>query len=160
MAFSPDGKRIVTGSFDETAQLWETATGKAIGEPLHHQDRVRSVAFSPDGFRVVTASFDNTARIWDVATGKPIGPPLHHKDWVVTTAFSRDGNRLITGSSDGTARLWQVPPPVPDEPRRIALWVQVITGMELDANGAIRVLDGAAWHRTRANLDNLGGRPF
>jgi WD40 repeat protein len=63
--FSPDGKRIVTASKDETAR--DAATGKPIGEPLTgHDGNLYSAAFSPDRKRVVTASEDKTARIWDI----------------------------------------------------------------------------------------------
>ena len=49
MAFSPDGKTVLTGSDDKTARLWDASTGQPIGQPLTHQDAVRAVAFSPDG---------------------------------------------------------------------------------------------------------------
>ena len=78
-AFSPDGRFVVTASWDGTARVWEAATGKAIGEPLRHEKAVRSAAFSPDGRFVVTASGDGTARVWEAATGKAIGEPLRHE---------------------------------------------------------------------------------
>ena len=79
-AFSPDGKLIVTASFDNTARLWDAETGKQIGEPLTgHTAGVLNAAFSPDGRRLVTASWDKTARLWDVETGEPIGEPLYEK---------------------------------------------------------------------------------
>ena len=54
VAFSPDGKRIVSGSADNTLRLWDVETGKPIGEPLTgHRKEVDSVAFSPDGKRIV-----------------------------------------------------------------------------------------------------------
>jgi WD40 repeat protein len=65
-AFSPDGRRVVTASLDNTARVWEADTGKPVGAPLQHQGQVASAAFSPDGRRVVTASQDNTARVWEV----------------------------------------------------------------------------------------------
>ena len=77
MAFSPDGKRIVSGSFDDTLRLWEADSGKPIGEPLKgHTNSVLSVAFSPDGKRIVSGSYDNTLRLWEADSGKPIGEPL------------------------------------------------------------------------------------
>ena len=69
VAFSPDGKTVLTGSDDGTARLWDAATGKPIGPPLPHQDAVNAVAFSPDGKTVLTGSWDKTARLWDAATG-------------------------------------------------------------------------------------------
>ena len=58
MAFSPDGTKIATASYDKTARLWDAATGKPLGEPLRHDARVNAVAFSPDGMKIATASGD------------------------------------------------------------------------------------------------------
>ena len=65
-AFSPDGARIVTASYDKTARTWDAATAKEIAVLRGHVNSVTSAVFSPDGARVVTASQDGTARIWDV----------------------------------------------------------------------------------------------
>jgi eukaryotic-like serine/threonine-protein kinase len=108
VAFCPDGKTVLTGSYDHTARLWETATGKPVGPPLQHQGPVVTVAFSNDGKTVLTGSDDNTARLWETATGKPLGPPLQHQGWVRAVAFSNDGKTVLTGSRDKTARLWEV----------------------------------------------------
>ena len=75
VAFSPDGKTVLTGSSDKTARLWDAATGQPLGQPLTHQGRVMAVAFSPDGKTVITGSADKTARLWDAATGRPLGQP-------------------------------------------------------------------------------------
>ena len=75
VAFSPDGKTVLTGSHDKTARLWDAATGRPLGLPMTHQGAVRAVAFSPDGKTVLTGSADKTARLWDAATGRPLGPP-------------------------------------------------------------------------------------
>ena len=64
MAFSPDGKTVLTGSLDETARLWDAGTGNPIGAALQHQGEVYRVAFSPDGKTVLTGSHDKTARLW------------------------------------------------------------------------------------------------
>jgi len=65
VAFSPDGKYVLTGSDDTTAKLWDAATGAVVRNFLEHTDGVYGVAFSPDGKHVLTGSWDGTAKLWD-----------------------------------------------------------------------------------------------
>ncbi len=108
VAFSPDGRRVFSGSGDNSLRLWDLATGKPLGQPWQgHSDLVYSVAFSPDGRRVVSGSRDNNLRLWDAASGKPLGEPWQgHSDWVFSVAFSPDGRRVVSGSIDNSLRLW------------------------------------------------------
>jgi WD40 repeat protein len=69
-AFSPDGKRIVTSSWDKTARVWDAETGELIGELKGHKNVVWTAAFNPDGTRIVTASGDQTVRIWTLRAGR------------------------------------------------------------------------------------------
>ncbi|KIK66550.1 hypothetical protein GYMLUDRAFT_239481 [Collybiopsis luxurians FD-317 M1] len=69
VAFSTDGTRIVSGSFDQTVRVWDSATRAQLGWPLEgHEDKITCVAFSSDGSKIVSGSRDCTVRIWDVAT--------------------------------------------------------------------------------------------
>ncbi|KAJ6564303.1 WD40-repeat-containing domain protein, partial [Mycena capillaripes] len=108
VAFSPDGKRIVSGSYDHTVRIWDAETGAALREPLEgHTNSVTSVAFSPDGNRIVSGSYDATVRIWDAETGAALREPLEgHTDWVTSVAFSPDGKRIVSGSYDHTVHIW------------------------------------------------------
>jgi WD40 repeat protein/tetratricopeptide (TPR) repeat protein len=111
--FSPDGKRVVTASWDSTARVWDAQTGRPLTEPLKHSGQVWSAQFSPDGKRIVTASEDfngGAARVWDAQTGQPLTEPLKHTIWVISAQFSPDGKRLVTATGDpsraGEARVW------------------------------------------------------
>jgi WD40 repeat protein/predicted Ser/Thr protein kinase len=161
VAFSPDGQTILTGCEDKAARLWKTATRRLIGKPLPHQGYVRAVAFSPDGKTLLTGSWDGTAQLWEAATGKPLDARLVHQHWVTAATFRPpDGRWVLTGSTDRTVRLWEVKPePVAGTVERLQLWTQVITGMELDADGLVQVLGAATWQQRRQRLDELGGPP-
>ncbi len=110
VAYSPDGTRIVSGSWDNTLRLWDGRTGRSIGGPLTgHTGFIYAVAFSMDGTRIASASGDKTLRFWDARTGEPIGSPLvGHTDGATSLAFSKDGKLLVSGSWDNTLRLWDV----------------------------------------------------
>jgi WD40 repeat protein/serine/threonine protein kinase len=111
VAYSPDGKLIVTGCGDlktaGEARLWDAASGKPVGPVLVHKGTVNAVAFSPDGKTILTGSAERMARLWDAATGKECVPPMDHPKGVVyAVAFSPDGKSILTGCADGKARVW------------------------------------------------------
>jgi WD40 repeat protein len=112
VAFSPDGKTILTGGGDRSGQarLWAAATGKPLGEPLAHPEAVLAVAFNPDGKTAATACQDGTVRFWDVPAGKPVGEPLRHERAVTAVAFSPDGTKILTGRGGSPG---SVPSPSP-----------------------------------------------
>jgi hypothetical protein len=87
------------------------------------------------------------------------GQPTTHQGGVEAVTFSPDGKAVLTGGGDQTARLWEVATALPDELERVATWVEVLTGLELDEQGSVRALDGATWLQRRAKLEQLGGPP-
>jgi WD40 repeat protein len=72
VAVTPDGKYVVSGSWDKTVRLWELATGQEVRRFTGHENWVLSVAVTPDGKYVVSGSWDKTVRLWDLATGKEV----------------------------------------------------------------------------------------
>ncbi len=105
-SFSPDGKWIVTASWDKTPKLWNLEDKKLI--PLKgHEDQVYSASFSPNGNYIVTASRDKTARLWNLQ-GELKKTLEGHEDQVYSASFSLNGNYIVTASADQTARLWNL----------------------------------------------------
>ena len=68
-AFSPDGKKIVTASEDNTAKIWDAGSGALLIDLKGHSGGVYSATYSPDGKKIVTASRDHTAKIWEARSG-------------------------------------------------------------------------------------------
>ncbi len=98
--FSIDGKKLVTGSGDKTACIWDTLSGKIIGAPMKHPSKVHSAIFSPDGKRIATICGDNRARIWDSTSGKQIGDPIECGGDPISICFDPKGERIATSNRD------------------------------------------------------------
>lgn len=108
VSYSPDGKRIVTGSWDNTARIWNAETGRAELKLIGgHQGYVNSALFSPDGRFVLTASDDRTAKLWDSQTGKVLQTYAGHGGPVYAASFSPNGEFVVTASEDKIARIWK-----------------------------------------------------
>ena len=104
VAFSPDGGRILTGSYDGTARVWDAASGHELLN-LDVPRGVSSAAFSWHGQRIVTGH-DRSAEVWDTGSGHELFSLTGHGDIVQSVAFSSDGRRIATGSDDRTAMVW------------------------------------------------------
>ena len=99
VTFSPDGSKIISGSYDKTIRVWDASTGNEMFPPLRgHDNWIRAVAFSPDGSKIILGSEDNTIRVWDASTGIKMLPPLRGHDYgILSIAFSPDGSKIISG---------------------------------------------------------------
>jgi WD40 repeat protein/serine/threonine protein kinase len=149
VAFSPpDGRTVLTASYDNTARLWDVASARPLSKPLRHQGKVIAIAFSPHGETAITASLDGTARLWDARLGQPIGPPLQHPQKVRSVSFNFDGSAVVTGCEDGTARIWPIAQPT-DEPDHLLARLEARTGLHLDEQTGLQVLDNDTWIQRR-----------
>jgi WD40 repeat protein len=156
VAFSPDGKKILTAG-GKTAHILEGDKDT----PLDHPDSLLSAVFSRDGRFIATAGKDRTVRLWDVGAGKLLGVPLLHPELVNAVAFAADGKALWTGCQDGIARKWTLST-LEGEADHILLWAQVCTGLELTPSGEARPLSSDEWQKRRSQLRSSakGGTPL
>jgi WD40 repeat protein len=154
-AFSPDGKRVLTGGADHALRLWDTTSLALDRELKGHSGAVTSVAFSPDGQRVLSGSKDRTVRLWDAASGALVHAFKDHADEVTSVAFSPDGRRILSAGIDDTWHLWDAASFAP------IMTVRVLPGpdwiVELP-DGRYRSTDGAS--RWLAVIDGVTTLPM
>lgn len=106
--FNPRDSSRILATFGQVAQIYDSQSGRKIGDSLKHNGNITSAHFSPDGLRIVTTSEDHTAQLWDARSGAPLegAQGMNHEGKVNSAAWSRDGLLLVTTSEDKTARLW------------------------------------------------------
>jgi len=108
LAWTKDGKTLISGSDDFSIRTWNTTNWKQTAVLAEHTSYVRAIAISPNGRILASASMDKTARLWNLENGQPISSPLQHAHKVISVSFSADGKRLATGCDDKNAYIWDV----------------------------------------------------
>ena len=115
VAFNPDGRRLASGSWDQSVKSWEVSTGEQLSTIGSKMKEVQAIAFSRDGRWLATENSANTVSLRDASTGqeirtlssdKPLG--IWKSNFVYSIAFSPDGQWLASGIDDKTVRLWDV----------------------------------------------------
>jgi len=110
VAYSYDGRYVVSGDHGGTIKLWDVSVGSDIKTFKTHSGRIRSVAFSPDGKYVATGSDDKSIKLWEVSTKKVIKTLKGHINEVAAVAFSPDGKYIVSGDPKyaTSLKLWEV----------------------------------------------------
>lgn len=109
IAVLPDGRRLVTGSLDNTLSVIDLENGLELHKLQGHTKGVQRIAITPDGSHVVSASWDHTLKIWDLQTGMEVRTLSGHEERVLSVAISPDGERIVSGDWLGKVRIWNLP---------------------------------------------------
>ena len=140
VAFSPDGKRLLSGGSDNTLKLWDAETGRDLRTLTGHSGWVKSVTFSPDGKRVLSGSSDKSLKLWDAETGAELRTFTGHSNDVLSVAFSPDGKQLLSGGMDNTLKLWDAE--TGEELRTFTGHSEQVTSVAISPDGK-RLLSGS-----------------
>jgi WD40 repeat protein len=110
VAFSRDGKRLSSGSWDRTIKVWDADTWTLLDEQPDPTGAVLCVSFGNDR-RLAWGSTDSTVKVWD-GPGTQTHVLRGHTSWVQAVAFSPDpdGKWIASASLDGTVKIWKAPP--------------------------------------------------
>ena len=92
VAITPDGTKIVSGSYDNTIKVWDIASGRLLNTLEGHTSSVSSVTITPR-YKIVSASYDNTIKVWDIVSGRLVNTLEGHTSSVSSVAITPDGTK-------------------------------------------------------------------
>src|SRR6185503_11419600 len=107
-AVTPDGRHVVSASYDHTLKVWDLASGRALATLEGHTSSVTACAVTPDGRHVVSASDDHTLKVWDLASGRALATLEGHTYPVTACAVTPDGRHVVSASYDQTLKVWDL----------------------------------------------------
>ena len=105
-AFSPDGNKLATASWDATIRIWDLDSQETVNILRGYSERVNEINFSPDGGQLVSSGRDGMVHIWDTTSWKLVMSLEGHTDAVDRAVFSPDGKLIATGARDNLVRIF------------------------------------------------------
>lgn len=106
VAWSPNSQRVVSGSFDHTARVWDAGSAGTRFTYSKHTDQVWAVAWSPNGQYIASGSKDRSVQVWDAANGNQLTTYTGHSGEIAGVAWSPDSTKIASASYDNTVRVW------------------------------------------------------
>jgi eukaryotic-like serine/threonine-protein kinase len=134
VAFTPDGKRVVSADKDGSIQLWDATTGQQLGTLKGHEGHVLGLAVGPDGSLVASGGFDKSVRLWDSESGEVIRTMTGHAGPIGGLAFNSTGDRIASASGDKTVKVWDT---------KTGAEIMTLTGHSASVSGVAFSPDGA-----------------
>ena len=107
-AVTPDGRRLVSASWDNTLKVWDLVSGQQVATLEGHGAGVNGCAVTADGRHVVSASRDNTLKVWDLELGQQVATLGSHGDSVKSCVVTPDGRRVVSASGDCSLKVWDL----------------------------------------------------
>ncbi|KAJ1477020.1 WD40-repeat-containing domain protein, partial [Baffinella frigidus] len=149
VAYSPDGKRIISGSSDHTIRIWDAFSGADLHVLTGHTDKVRALAIcGVEGATLVSGGHDRVLRVWDLRTNEEVralvADQQDHEDVITCVALSPDGTHVASGSHDKSVLVWDITP----------------AGLEqtLSLRGHVIFVYAVAWSPDGRTIASLAGR--
>ena len=147
LRFSPDGSRLLSGSYDHTAIAWDVEAAKSLAVLRGHADAVTAVAWAAKGALLLTGGPSDQARVWQLERDVPVRYLGGHKGGARAIAVSPTDGTIATADSDGTLRLW--PADGPTAPVVIKSDWFSIQSLNYADNGLLEV---SAWQGLGSNI--------
>ena len=108
IAFSPNGRYIASGGWDNNVKIWDAQTGKCVKTFKGHNSAILDVVFSKDGKTLISSSKDETIKFWSIPHGTIIHQITGHSGWIMSIGLNANGSILASGGSDETISLWDL----------------------------------------------------